>query len=107
VSNPSKAKGTAFEVAVSAWLVEQGFPYAERRALAGSTDRGDIAGIPGVVLELKAAKQICLSEWMDEVRVEKQNAKAQVGACVVKRRSHSIAKSYVVMELQDFIELIR
>ena len=107
MANPSKQKGTAYETAVAKYLVEHGFPYAERRALNGSTDRGDIAGIPGVVLELKAAKTLCLSEWMDEVRVEKQNAHAEVGAAVVKRRSHSVGKSYVVMELDDFIELIR
>jgi len=89
------------------YLNARGFPYAERRALAGNADRGDIAGIPGVMLELKAAKALALSQWMDEVRVEKANANAQVGALVVKRRSHSVGKSYVVMELDDFIELIR
>lgn len=75
--------------------------------MAGKTDRGDIAGIPGVMIECKSTKAVSLSEWMDEVRTEKENAKAQVGACVIKRRSHSVAKSYVVMEFQDFIELIR
>ncbi len=107
MSNPSKAKGTAYEVAVCAFLRDHGFPYAERRALAGSDDKGDVGGIPGVMLELKATKTLALSQWMNEVRTEKANAHAQVGACVVKRRSHSIAKSYVILELQDFVELIK
>ena len=104
--NKSKVKGTTFEVAVCAWLRDHGFPHCERRALRGNKDCGDVAGIPGVVLELKAAKTLSLSAWMDEVRVEKANANASIAACIVKRRSHSIAKSYVVMELEDFAKLI-
>ena len=105
--NPSKAKGTAWESAIVAHLKANGFPYAERRALAGSVDRGDIAGVPGVMLEAKACKQLSLSQWMDEVRAQKKNAGAQVGACVIKRRNHSAAKAYVVMEFDDFLDLIR
>ncbi|MDA4120119.1 MAG: hypothetical protein OK436_05985 [Thaumarchaeota archaeon] len=106
MANPNKAKGSAFEVAVCAWLRENGFPYAERRVQAGSQDRGDVAGIPGLVLELKNHKTMDLSGWMDELRAEKSNARAVTGAVVVKRRSHSVAKSYVVMELEDFAKLI-
>ena len=105
--NPSKTKGTAFESAVVAHLKSSGFPYAERRALAGSADKGDIAGVPGVMLEAKNCKQLSLSAWMDEVRVQKKNAGAQVGVAVVKRRNHQTGRAYVVMEFDDFLELIR
>jgi hypothetical protein len=106
MSNPSKQKGTAFETAVVAFLRDNGFPYAERRALAGNNDRGDVGGIPGLVLELKAARELRLSEWMDELQTEKGNAHASDGAVVVKRRNHGVAKSYVVMELEDYVRLI-
>jgi hypothetical protein len=49
--NKSKIKGTAYETAVVRHLNDNGFPYAERRALAGNLDKGDIAGIPSVVME--------------------------------------------------------
>ena len=107
LTNPSKAKGTSWESAIVAHLQGSGFPYAERRALAGTQDRGDIAGIPGVMLEAKNCKQLSLSQWMDEVRVQKKNAGAQVGAAVVKRRNHQTGRAYVVMEFDDFLDLIR
>jgi hypothetical protein len=105
--NRSKAKGTAWETALVEYLKVSGFPYAERRALCGTSDRGDVAGIPGVVLEAKAEKVIDLAGYMNEVAAEKRNAGAQVGAAVIKRRSHGTDRAYVVMELCDFVELIR
>ena len=60
-----------------------------------------------LLLEAKACKQLSLSQWMDEVRVQKKNAGAQVGAAVVKRRNHQAGRAYVVMEFDDFLDLIR
>jgi Holliday junction resolvase len=105
--NKSKIKGTAYETAVVRHLNDNGFPYAERRALAGNLDKGDIAGIPSVVMECKAEQRIDLSGYMDEVATEKRNAAAQVGVAIVKRRNHGVGRSYVVLELDDFLELIR
>jgi hypothetical protein len=107
MANPNGRKGSLWEVVLAEFFATHGFPYAERRARRGSNDAGDISGIPGVMIEAKAVKTITLSDFMDEVRVEKANAKAQVGACVIKRRNHSVERAYVVMELQDWIELIR
>ena len=104
--NPSKAKGTAWESSVVSYLNDNGFPYAERRALQGNLDKGDISGVPGVVIECKAEKAITLSSYMDEVAVETKNAGATLGVAVVKRRNHSVGRSYVVMELETFVRLI-
>ena len=46
MTNPSKAKGTAFESALVAHIEAAGFP-ARRVALAGAADRGDIHGRDG------------------------------------------------------------
>lgn len=105
--NPSKRKGTAWESAVVDLLRRSGFPYAERRALSGPNDRGDVSGVPGVVIEAKAEKRIDLAGYMDEVRLEKANANASVGVAVVKRRNHGTERAYVVLELADFLELIQ
>jgi hypothetical protein len=59
------------------------------------------------MLELKACKELKLAEWMKEVAVQKANAHASVAACVVKRRNQAVGKSYVVMELESFVELVR
>ncbi len=105
----SKAKrtGTAWETRLVRYLVEHGFPYAERRALEGNHDRGDVSGVPGVVIEAKCARRIELAAWVDEMVTEKRNAGAQVGAVVFPRRNHAPGRAYVVMELSDFVELIR
>lgn len=83
--NKSKAKGTAAETAVVKYLRDiWGLPLVERRALGGEKDRGDIAGIPGVVLEVKDAEDKRLSRWRDETLAEVNNDGADLGALVVK-----------------------
>jgi Holliday junction resolvase len=107
VANPSKRKGTSHEVAVVEFLKANGFEWAERRALAGVNDRGDIAGIPGVVIECKNEARIDLAGYVDELEVEKRNAGVTTGFVVVKRRNKSIERAYVVCELRDLPDLIR
>ena len=107
MTNKSKTKGTAWESRLVSYLQSHGFPYAERRALAGSNDRGDVTGIPGVVIEAKNTKVIALAEWMDETVVETLNARASLGFCIFPRRNHTTGRAYVLMELDQFIEMLR
>ena len=107
MTNRSKAKGTAWERRLVDYLREHGFPYAERRALEGVNDRGDVAGIPSVVIEAKNAKAVSLAGWVDEMVKEKANAGAQIGAVIFPRRNHATGRAYVVMELDQFVEMIR
>ena len=51
MTNRPKAIGTAAETAVVRYLAAHGFPAAERRALHGATDLGDITGTPQIVWE--------------------------------------------------------
>jgi hypothetical protein len=103
MSNPNGRKGSAFETACIEYLREHGFPYAERRVSNGTRDRGDLGGVPGMVLEMKNHKTIDLAGFMDEVAIEKANAHAQIGAAVIKRRNHGIERAYVVEELQFWL----
>jgi hypothetical protein len=84
--NPSKARGTAAETAVVNYLRRRGWQWAERRALAGRADLGDITGLPGVVLEVKSCKTFDLSGWLAEAQTEQANAGAYIGAVVAKKR---------------------
>ena len=106
MANPSKAKGTAWETAVVGYLRDNGFPWAERRALNGATDKGDVSGIPGVVIEAKAERQISLAGYMDEVAIEVANANASVGVAVVKRQNRSVDQGYAVMTLATLAALL-
>lgn len=104
----SKAKGTSAETAVVKYLLENGFPDVERRALQGAKDKGDIAGIPRTVVEVKAAKRLELSEWLKELAEEIQNANAENGVLVVKRpRRGDAADWYAVMPFSEWVRLIQ
>jgi hypothetical protein len=102
----ARRKGTAWESAVCAYLVAHGFPYAERRALRGRNDAGDISGVVSTVVECKATKELCFPEAVDEAKA----AAARVGAtrwvAVVKRRNRGVERAYAVMDLEQWCRLM-
>lgn len=104
----SKRKGTGWESAIVAYLRAGGVPMAERRALAGRADRGDVAGIPGVVIEAKAERAVDLAGWLTEAHQERDNDGAAIGVVWAKRRLKAQpADGYVVMDGQTFVQLLR
>ena len=105
--NPSKVKGTAFETLIVDGLRDMGWPYAERRAQRGTRDGGDIAGIPGVVIECKNAARVDLAGWLREVEEETGNAGADIGAVVHKRKgTRNPAEQYVLLDFGTFCQLL-
>lgn len=91
MSTKSKAKGTAAEREVVRYL-QNWWPAAERRALSGAKDKGDVAGIAGLVVEVKAAAQQRITEWQRETETEMQNADASACMLVVKRPYKPVAQ---------------
>jgi hypothetical protein len=102
-----KRAGARFEQQVVDYLVENGFPYAERRVMGGTRDRGDIAGVIGWTLEAKAEKTLDLAGAIDEAVKEANNAETRWYAAILKRRRKPTADAYVVMPLWLFTELVR
>ena len=107
MSNPSKQKGSLFERQVVEFLAVNGFPSAERRVLRGTKDAGDVSGVPGWVLELKATRIIDLASAVDEARIEAKNAGCTHFAAVVKRRNKSISEAYFVLPLSEALEILK
>ena len=110
IMSAAKAKGTAAETAVVNYLIEHGYPHAERRALNGALDKGDITGVPCVCIEVKAAKNYKIPEWLRETAVEKRNAKADVGVLVIKPVGVGVKNAgdfWAVMPLSEFADLLR
>lgn len=102
--------GTAAESAVVAYLQSNGFPYAERRALAGAHDRGDIAGLPGIAVEVKAVARPAYQEWLREAGREAANAGVPLGVVVHKPAGVGLGRPQewiVAMRLAHFVSLIR
>lgn len=106
--NPSKTKGTAAESAVVSYLQEKGWKGAERRALQGVLDRGDISGVVGVCFEVKNQKAQDLSGWIAELAKEIVNAKAETGAVIHKKRGKSnVGDWYATMPMSIYVELLK
>jgi hypothetical protein len=107
VSNPSKQKGTFFESLFAAYLVLRG-EKAERRALHGNTDKGDISGIEDWTFELKNRKTLDIPGAIDEARIEAANAGTRWYAAIVKRpRKGDAAEAIAAMPASLLIDLIQ
>ena len=106
----SKDIGTRAEAAVARVMRENGWPDAERSALHGAKDRGDLTGIGAVCVEVKgghAAEQASDGQvlaWMAELDAECVHKGADVGVLVMKRKGvgHGNAERWwAVMWLAD------
>ncbi len=107
MANPSKVRGTRFESAIVDFLLPF-FPHAERRTLNGAKDKGDIAGIPGVVIESKSANRLQLAEWLKEAQAEATNANARIGVVWAHRKGKASAgDGYVLMDGHTFAYLLK
>lgn len=85
--NTAKRKGQQTEQMWVDYLRDSGWPYAERRRLTGKHDRGDIAGCPGVTVEVKSGAKISLGEWMAELEREMANDETEVGYLTIRPRN--------------------
>ena len=89
MSNPSKQKGTDAENRVRDYAISRGWVSADRLALAGANDKGDIRlgdNIP-FVIEVKGGQGALGSPHahLRELVAEIRNAKAKYGAVIAKK----------------------
>ena len=104
----SKQKGTAAETAVVNYLKGKGRKHVERRSLNGSSDRGDIAGVPGVVIEVKNHARMELSQWVSELEVEMANDKADTGVVIHKKKGTTdVGQWYATMPVDVWYDLAK
>lgn len=117
MSNKSKRTGSEWEIRLTNYL-RGFFPMVERLRQAGVNDEGDVwfAQEPHrFVVEAKAERTINLSAYVTEAKVEAANyAKARRWpielvhpVAIIKRRNHHVSKAYVVMELDEFVRLVK
>lgn len=104
----SKAKGTSWESLICKHLAAEGFPNIERRVLNGSQDRGDVAGIPGWVIEAKNCARTELAAWIDEATKEQANDGAEFSAVWHHRRGKGQpADGFVTMTGATFTRILK
>lgn len=105
MSNPSKKKGSAWEVRLRDFLRANGHPHCERLALAGRSDRGDLSGVPWVV-EAKNCRELDLAGWLDEAEKEAKAAGVTRFAVAFPRRNHTAADGYALIPIWLLSELM-
>ena len=108
----AKQKGTAAESALVKFLEINGFPNAERRAMTGAFDQGDITGIPALCMEVKNHATYKIPAWIKETEIERINAKADFGILVVKPNGVGMTPDKVgqwwgIMPMQMMMDLLR
>jgi hypothetical protein len=97
-----KQAGDRFERDVVAYLVAHGYPYVERAYGAGRPDdRGDLDGLPGWVVQVRATKRQDLAGALGDAERQRRDH-LELAAAILKRRNHSTGQAYVVMTLETF-----
>ena len=111
----SRSIGTPAETAVVNYLRRHGFEHAERRALTGALDKGDIAGCIGICWEVKAGNAAAnasdgqVDKWLEETETERKNANADIGILVMKRKGVSGTRAgewWAVLDGGVFADLV-
>lgn len=103
--NRPKQKGTRAESAVVTYCREHGVE-AERRALEGSQDKGDLRmpdGFPIQVIEVKDQKAQTLAAWIDEMLAECENAGEDIGVVWFHRKGKGSPGDWYVLTTGDIL----
>ncbi|MEU7039811.1 hypothetical protein AB0A77_01980 [Streptomyces varsoviensis] len=106
LANPSKAKGTAWETAWTAYLREIHNPSAHRNVQMGAKDIGDVSGFYLHAAELKAEKTIRLPEYIAQANREAIHADQPFGVAVVKRVRAHVSAAYHVRDAATDVRLV-
>jgi hypothetical protein len=108
MSNPQKAKGTAWETAIVRFLREAGL-YAIKPRQEGTRDVGDVHVEGLVVLQAKNYRDLAtgIREGIEGVAEQRLHAGLPFGFAVVKRARKPVEEAYVVLRLGDLPDLVR
>jgi len=107
MASRSKIKGSTAERDIVNYLRASGWPHAERRLAGAADDRGDIAGVVGICIEVKNCARMELAGWVDEAVLEQANSKSDYGVVWHKRRGKpNPADWFVTLTGGQFAQLL-
>jgi Holliday junction resolvase len=117
-SRANKRKGATWETDLVEYFRDKEFQPVERLRLSGTSDEGDLwlwaADIQSfIVVEAKNEKSFKLGPWVEEASIEvrnwikKRKSTPAIPIVIAKRRQHGIGKSFVIMELDTFTEVLK
>ena len=124
VANKGKQKGTRWETAVLTFFRKHGLDYEKVHQLENKDEGDGVVRTPRngvrVVVEAKAEQRIDLPNYLRQVKGEaveyagsrslsadvESGVRTVYGAAVVKARNKAVGEAYVVMRLEDFVDLV-
>lgn len=104
MSSSSHEKGARAEREVVEIFDCGGFNQAQRSRSGAAQDRGDLAGVDNLTIEVKYYTDVtrALREGLAELVVEKENNKTRWGVLCIKRKYRGW---YAVMPLDEFVDM--
>lgn len=107
MTNPNKARGTTFERAVRMFFLDHEID-AYKPAAQGLADSGDIHGVSPFVVQAKDWHHVtsAINAGLAGAAKQKQVAGELYGAAVVARRDRPVREAYVVLSMEDFVDII-
>lgn len=105
MSNPNKAKGDRWELAIVKFLADTFGRNVIRPRQEGWEDVGDIHLSP-FVIQAKDEGKHNFSGYINDAEKQATAAEEQYGVAVVKRRNYSPRLAYVVMTLETFRRVV-
>ena len=104
IGKASKQKGARFELEISHYLKDHGYPNAHRTAQhCGKTgDAGDVEGVEGLHIECKHVEKLNLyAAYHQAVRDNDANGNGNIPVVIHKRNRE---ETLVTLSLDDFIQ---
>ena len=106
MANPSRAKGTAYEVLVRDYFQDHGWSDCHRLATRAAHDLGDLTGIPRFAIECRDRQKQSLALNVDDAEERARNKRVDFGCAVMKRPRRPVGDSYVLMSLDTFARIL-
>lgn len=114
-SRANKRKGTQWETDLVEYFRSKEL-ISERLRLSGTYDEGDLWFLSKqvyFVVEAKNEKSFKPGPWMQEAVLERDNWKKRrknsgkvVPLVIAKRRQSNVSKAFVIIQLDEFMELV-
>jgi hypothetical protein len=106
VTSANKRKGDLFNRQIIKHLIAEGITDAHRYQDGYHLDRGDVAGIPGIVIQAKNVVQVKWSNWFLNVRLQQVHAASPIGILALKRQGRSDpAEATAILERMSWWDL--
>ena len=96
MTSSSKRKGSAAEVAVVKWLSSRGIRAGRIRA-GWTDDKGDIAALDGVVIEVKNRKTHDWKAYFEQLARQMEASQAFTGVILCKRPGYTNPEDWLAV----------